>query len=135
MTLASVVSRYVHLKRSSGMRFVTATQVLTYFARTMGDIDIQAIRPKAVSDFLRGRGRITTTWHQKYGVLKSFFRFAIGRGYTTKSPLPMVIPQRPPYPIPYIYSTDELRRILVAISSRHEQATTALTGIHPPPLR
>lgn len=128
MKLASVVSRYVHLKRSSGMRFVTASQVLTYFARTMGDIDIQAVRPQAVSDFLRGRGRITSTWHQKYGALRSFFRFAIGRDYATKSPLPTVIPQRPPYPTPYIYSTDELRRILTVISGRQEQAVGVPTA-------
>jgi site-specific recombinase XerD len=121
MKLASVVSKYVQLKQSSGMRFVTVAQVLSYFTRTMGDVDIRVVRPKAVSDFLRGRGRVTNTWHQKYGALKSFFRFAVGRGYATKSPLPTIIPQRPPYPTPYIYSTDELRRIIAAISTRKER--------------
>lgn len=128
MKLASVVSKYVELKQSSGMRFVTAAQVLTYFARTMGDIDIHAVRPKAVSAFLRGRGRVTSTWHQKYGTLKSFFRFAVGRGYATKAPLPTIIPQLPPYPAPYIYSTDELRRIIAVISGRKEQATSVPTA-------
>jgi integrase len=127
MKLASIIAKYVQLKRASGMRFTTATQVLDYFARTMGDIDIRAVRPKAVSDFLRGRGRVTTTWHQKYGALSSFFRFSIRRGYATKSPLPTIIPQRPPYPTPYIYSTDELRRIITAISTRREQATSVPT--------
>lgn len=128
MKLASVVSIYVQLKQSSGMRFITVAQVLNYFARTMGDIDIRAVRPKAVSAFLRGRGRITSTWHQKYGALKSFFRFAVGRDYATKSPLPTIIPQRPPYPAPYIYSPEELRRIILAISHRQERPSGVPTA-------
>lgn len=122
MKLASVVSKYVLLKRSSGMRFITGTQVLNYFCRTMGDIDILAVRPNAVSDFLLGQGRLTKTWHRKHGTLKSFYRFAIGRGYTTVSPLPTVIPQQPSEFTPYIYSMDELRRIIAVVSSRRDRA-------------
>ena len=124
MKLASVVSDYVRLKLSSGMRFRTSAQVLSHFSRTMGDIGIRSVRPEAVSDFLRGsncHGRVTNTWHRKHGTLKSFFCFAIGRGYATTSPLPTVIPQRPPEFTPYIYSTDELRRIIAVISKMQDR--------------
>jgi len=131
MKLASVVSKYVLLKRASGMRFATATQVLDYFSRTMGDVDIRAVSPKAVSDFLRGRGPVTSTWHQKHGTLKSFFRFAIGRGYAAESPLPALIPQRLPEFTPYIYSMDELRLALDVISGMRDRGT----GVPPASVR
>lgn len=125
MKLSSVVSKYILLKCSSGMRFTTATQVLSHFSRTMGDIDIRSVKLEAASDFLHGRSghdpRITSTWHRKYGTLNSFFRFAIVRGYAITSPLPTLIPQRPPEFTPYIYSTDELRRIIAVISSMRDR--------------
>ncbi|MDE2469963.1 MAG: tyrosine-type recombinase/integrase [Bradyrhizobium sp.] len=103
------------------MRFATVAQILDSFSRTMGDIDIRSIRPASVDDFLRGSGGSTSTWHRKYGTLKSFFRFAIGRGYATSSPLPVVVPQRPPEFRPYIYSTDELRRIIAIVSGMRDR--------------
>ena len=51
-------------------------------------------------------------------MLSGFYRFAITRGYVGSSPLPTSEPKLPPQQSPYIYSTDELRRLL--------DATTAL---------
>ena len=122
MKLTTVVSKYILLQRSSGMRFITTAQVLEFYCRAMGDIDVSAVNPQTVSRFLLGKGRLTRTWHQKHGILKSFYRFAIGRGYATASPLPTITPQFTSAFTPYIYSIDELRRIMAAILAARKLA-------------
>jgi integrase/recombinase XerD len=72
---------------------------------------------KAVAAFLTGKGPVTGTWHIRYSVLKGFFRFAVSRGHLDKAPLPKELPKRPPTVTPYIYSREELRRLLDAIPS------------------
>jgi integrase/recombinase XerD len=48
-------------------------------------------------------------------VLKGFFQFALSRGHLGKLPLPPAVPKRPPAFAPYVYSRDEIRRLLDAI--------------------
>ena len=43
-----------------------------------------------------------------------FYQYAFTRGYVDQIPLPKVLPKRPPPFIPYIYSKEELRRLLDA---------------------
>ena len=57
------------------------------------------------------------TWFTKFYCLRAFFHYAVSRGHITKAPLPTVIPKRPPEFVPYIYTPEELRRILQAIES------------------
>jgi integrase/recombinase XerD len=61
--------------------------------------------------------------HLKHYTLAGLFRFALQRGLVSASPLPYRVPRRPAYAMPYIYSTDELRRLL--------DATEALDVRHP----
>jgi integrase len=96
------------------MRFDSEAGVLKAFCRAMGPIEITEVDPQKVQVFLDGQGPLTTWWRQKYTILNSFYRFARNRGYVQVSPLPMTIPKYPPPMTPYIYSTDELRRLLVA---------------------
>jgi integrase len=131
LKLTTVVSKYILLQRSSGMRFITTAQVLEFYCRAMGDIDVSAVNPQTVSRFLLGKGRLTRTWHQKHGILKSFYRFAIGRGYATASPLPTITPQFTSAFTPYIYSIDELRRIMAAILALRNRNT----DVPPPSVR
>jgi len=50
----------------------------------------------------------------KHRVLTGLYRFAVSRGYVDNSPLPTTLPKLPPQQTPYVYSTDELRRLLEA---------------------
>jgi integrase len=65
----------------------------------------------------------------KHRVLTGLYRFAVSRGYVDSSPLPTTLPKLPPQQTPYVYSTDELRRLLDATEilhagySRHVPAT------------
>jgi integrase len=52
----------------------------------------------------------------RYKVLTGLYKFALSRGYAGHSPLPTTLPKLPPQQTPYVYSTEELRRLLEATS-------------------
>lgn len=116
MTLTDVVDAYLTRQRSLGMRFESAGHLLRRFNRTMGDRKIDEVTPEAVADFLHGKGALSATWALKYKVLTGLYRFATSRGYVGISPLPKTLPKLPPQQTPYVYSTEELRRMLEATS-------------------
>lgn len=114
MKLAHVVEDYVTLKRSTGLRFMAAATILKAFARAAGPIDVNDVDQKVVLTFLNGSRPITSTWHLKHYTLAGLFRFAMQRGLISTLPLPQLVPKRPAYAKPYIYTADELRRLLDA---------------------
>jgi len=118
MNVQDLVTQYLIYRRALGGRFNTTENVLRSFGRAIGSqIPVNGIRSKIVADFLSGTGPITRTWHFKYRALKGLFQFAVSRGHMTKVPLPTELPKSPSAFVPYIYSHDELRRLLMAISS------------------
>jgi integrase/recombinase XerD len=116
MNISDLVTQYVVFRRTMGERCKTGEDILRSFCRAVGARKpVTQIRVKTVAAFLAGTGPITGTWHLKYSVLKGFLGFAISRGHLNKAPLPTELPKRPPTAIPYIYSREELRRLLEAI--------------------
>ena len=124
-----VIDAYLTRQRSLGMRFDSAGELLHRFARAMGERPIQEVSAGAILDFLNGNGALTATWMLKHRVLTGLYRFAVSRGYVDSSPLPTTLPKLPRQQTPYVYSTDELRRLLDATEilhagySRHVPAT------------
>ena len=123
MKLAQVVADYVTVKRATGLRFQTVAVILQAFSRAAGPIDIKEVGQDAVLAFLNGSRPISSSWHLKHYTLAGLFRFALQRGLVSTSPLPAMVPKRPAYATPYIYSAEELRRLL--------EATAALDVVHP----
>jgi len=123
MKLNELTTEYVAYKQSMGMRFRTEARVLKSFSRNLGDLDIGQLGPDAVDVFLAGTGPVTRFWHRKYEVLSGFYRFAIARRHVDLSPLPRTVPKTPPPFVPYIYSQDDLQRLLAAAEScQHARA-------------
>src|SRR5713226_1378281 len=114
MKLHEIVEAYIDYKHSLGMRYRSQTAVLRAFHRAMGDIAIAEVKPESVLAFIAGTGPITARWIENYRVLGGFYRYAVGRGFATISPLPTDIPRSPTQLTPYIYTVDELRRLLAA---------------------
>lgn len=114
MRLQDLVETYIDYKRSLGMRFRTDANTLRAFSRTIGEVAVDDIKPEPVLAFIAGDGPVTTNWRHKFRVLGSFYRYALGRGFATVSPLPTSLPQFPPPLTPYIYSVNELERLLAA---------------------
>jgi integrase/recombinase XerD len=118
MTLQHVVEEYATFRRTLGERFGVNGKVLKAFCRAMGeDTALQDVAPERVSAFLNGTGPLTASWHVKHNALLGFYRYAISRGFVVHSPLPIVIPKRPPAFQPYIYSQAELRHLIDSTSS------------------
>ena len=82
-----------------------------------------AVTEMEVRRFLAGSGPLTRWRANKYGALAGFYRYAISRGYATRSPLPPPDeePKSPPSAPPYIYSREELQRLFgaVEVSRKH----------------
>ena len=118
MRLHKFVEAYIEFKRALGARLESEARLLRAFCRSVGDIDVEDVKPAVVLAFLAGAGPVTRTWKQKASVLRSFYRYAVGRGHATSAPLPTAIPKFPPMQAPHIYSTDELKRLLAATEIR-----------------
>jgi site-specific recombinase XerD len=116
MTLSQMIDNYVAYKRSIGMLFMTEGKLLGAFSRAVGPIDSAGVDEPMVRAFLGRSGRISSAWHTNYYTLRGLFRFGVQRSLIASSPMPYFVPKRPAYGKPYIYSTDELRRLLDAAS-------------------
>jgi integrase/recombinase XerD len=127
MKLPEAVAAYVAYKQSLGMRFATEARTLKSFYRMLGNIDIREVDADRVYAFLAGNGPITAFWHRKLSALRGFYRFAIARGYTTSSPLPLTVPKEPRTFVPYIYSREEMKRLLAATADRERCNLSSLT--------
>ena len=111
--LSELVERYISYRQALGERFVSSAFILRAFARSMGpQLTIRDVRADQVSAFLAGAGSQTNTWHTKYVALRGFYNFATTRGHVDDIPLPDKVPKRGPSLVPYIYSHEELRRML-----------------------
>ena len=116
MRLSAIVDLYLSHKRALGHRFRAEEAVLRAFCKAVGDQPIAIIEPGAVLAFLNGNGPVTEYWTKKYRVLCGLYRFALARGLAQRAPLPPAIP-KPTVPafVPYIYSHEELKRLLHAV--------------------
>jgi integrase/recombinase XerD len=118
MKLQPAIEEYIAFRKSLGARFTTYQKSLRQFARLMGgERETSEVQAAEVLAFLDGSGPLTSAWHVRYHALVGFYRYALGRGYLTHSPLPTQTPKRPHIFIPYIYSREELRRLLEATTT------------------
>lgn len=132
MNISALVTLYVAFRKTLGKRCKTTEYVLRSFCRAIGlRTPVTRIRVDAVAAFLAGTGPVTRAWHCRYTTLKGLFQFAVSRGYLDKTPLPTEVPKYPRAFVPYIYSRDELRRLLKATSS-HQRFPYK---VEPPTLR
>lgn len=118
MNLQQLVEQYIAFQRTLGRRFDSTAEVLRPFAAALGPgADISAVSPEYVQAFLTRGGPITSTAHNKHSALRGFYRYARTRGYAGVVPLPLALPRPVVRFRPYIYSREELRRILAAVDT------------------
>lgn len=121
MNLQELVEQYIAFQRTLGKRFDSAAETLRPFAAALGPgADISTVTPEYVKAFLTKGGPITSTYHLKHSILRGFYRYAQTRGYAGSAPLPAVLPRPAARVRPYIYSREELRRLLAAVDSLQE---------------
>ena len=116
MNLRRLIEQYISFQRSLGSSFISGAKVLRAFGRARGArASVASVRVRHVDAFLGKARPATMTWFDKLGRLRSFFRYAVSRGYITTAPLPTVMPKRPPVLVPYIYTREEIHRLIQAI--------------------
>lgn len=120
MTIDQLVDEYVAYKKSLGLLFHTPTVRLKAFAAAVGHVDIAKITPEDVRLFLYNVRPVTAYWHSKASAIGSLFRYARARGYLSVDLMPSELPpgQMRRF-VPYIYSTDDIQRMLGVIDGRH----------------
>jgi len=114
MNLQAAIDSYLSLKRSLGAVFLAEARILRSFGRAVGDIPINAIDVSACRAFCRGTGPPTRWWERKHYTLRDFFAFLVSRGHLAAVPLPEAGPKLPRSFEPYVYSRDEIQRLLDA---------------------
>ena len=115
MTVRDAIERYVAWKRSSGARFQAGANALNHYACLVGsETDLDEVGEHEAAAFLTGSGPLTPTRSVKRSILDGFYRYALGRELASRSPLPALEPPRPPSAPPYLYSRDEVGRLLEA---------------------
>ncbi len=118
MKLQHLIEQYITFQQSLGTRFLSGAILLRAFGRALGGkASIASIRPAQVEAFLGKTGPVPRAWHTNLSLLRSFFRYAVSRGYLDVAPLPTVIPKRPPPFIPYIFAHNELHHLLQVIDA------------------
>jgi integrase len=123
VNLQRLIEQYISFQHSLGSVFTTDAITLRAFGRARGArASVASVRPQHVDAFLGKARPVTTTWFGKLSRLRQFFKYAVSRGYLSALPLPTVLPQRPPTFVPYIYSQDEIRRLLRTIDSDRRSA-------------
>ncbi len=117
MNLQSLIDQFIVYRQSLGEQWPSYCH-LRGFGRFVGpNVEVANVSPEQVNSFLAGAGPITLSWHIKLSVLRSFYQYAVSRGYVDKAPLPAIVPKRPPAFVPYVYSHDELARLVQAAKS------------------
>lgn len=119
MKINDAIQEFILYKQSLGTSYRGRELRLNAFARLTGPVEIDSISPEVVRRYLDGQRAITAEWANKHSALKTFFRFALARGYATRNPLPLSCPKYPRTFQPYIYSVEEVQRMLRTVDARH----------------
>lgn len=117
MTLSTLVTEYLAHKRALGHRFVSEGRVLQSFCRHVGDGPVTDVTADRVLAFIQSAHTSTATVARKHRVLAGLSRYTCVRHRSAVFPLPQAPPQRPPSFVPYIYSHEELKRLLDAAAA------------------
>ena len=127
MKLAPAIEEFIRYKQALGNCYTTPARALKAFLRQTGNVDFDQLSAHHADAFLLGHsGRVTSVWFHRYSVLGCFLRFATSRGYMQHRILPSSIPDRPPRFVPYIYSTEDMRRLL-GVPDSHYSPTCPLS--------
>ena len=113
MKVQELIELYIAHRRAMGEEQRSPGYMLSAFGHFVGrTVDADTVTSDQVEVFLGGRKPLARSWHSKYYVLHAFYQYALRRGHIKRSPLPAVVPKRPPAFVPYIYSHRELQMLV-----------------------
>jgi integrase len=121
MRLASAIEEFVKYRQSLGSPYKGESSRLKAFLRQTGDVELKDLRVDHTQAHLplADGTPVTSGWFKKYETLNRFCRYAQVRGYLQNSVLPTPPREKPRAFVPYIYSIDDMRRLLGVPDSQH----------------
>lgn len=122
MRLDKAVASYIAHKHSLGMGVRGDRNRLLRFIKAVGNVEMSKISPARVCQYLDGTGPVTINWFTKYYTLSPFYKYAIARHYVDRCHLPLAKPKVPDKFPPYIYTNEDMRRLIDVADSRHHTA-------------
>jgi integrase len=128
MKLSEGIALYVDHKRANGIDFSKGHSNFTGLCRRIGDIQLSEISSHDVLRFLNGPKTSTVTFRAKHSQIRYFFEFMASRELMPEIRMP---PNRPIVRqtfTPYIYTREELHRLLKATKGRSRWAFNVLVA-------
>lgn len=115
MNIQQLIEQYVGHRQSLGERFRTNACFLRAFGRLVGSSrSSEDVTPKKIKKFIDGKGPITNSRRKRFDAVLGLYRYAHSRGFVISNPMPTNAPRWGPSLVPYIYTRDEIQRLLEA---------------------
>ena len=111
--LTKAINDYLALRRSLGFKLRDAGVGLMNFASFMEQQEAQSITTRLALDWAQQpRDAQPAHWAQRLSFVRGFARHHVATDPSTEVPPPGLLPYRPARARPYLYSHDEVRRLL-----------------------
>lgn len=111
MKTEDLVRKFVHLKRQTGLKYEVEEKILLKFSSKMNQ-SLASISENDVSAYFN-EIQDADPKQRAYFSIRLFFRWCVDRKYLKKSPVYYLAPRYKPSDfVPYIYSVEEIKRIL-----------------------
>jgi integrase/recombinase XerD len=116
MKVARCVEIFVQRKQACGYSYISVARVLRQFARFVGHMRISSVTDSHLNCFLN-RGKMSNnTWRHHSSCLVHFFRYWLARRQIRQLPMPKHKHAETKTFFPYVYSREEIRKLLNAVS-------------------
>jgi integrase len=115
MNLQQLIERYVNYRQALGERFATNERILRAFGRALGkSTNPNALNRAQVLAFVEGSGPFTSACRKRYDAIRGLWQYSKIRGYITLNFLPADAPKWPPAFVPYLYTREQIKQLLMA---------------------
>ena len=111
--LTKAIQDYLALRRSLGFKLRDAGMVLANFASFMEQHNAQCITTRVALEWAQQPSNVQLAhWAQRLSYVRCFARHHVASDPNTEVPPPGLLPFRPARAHPYLYSLDEIQRLL-----------------------
>lgn len=112
MKVSTAVAQYVAWRRELGFRFTSDARFFSSFSFHFGDRSVKDLRASQIAKFINSPKSALSTRHTNHGRLTRFLQYLYRRGNLMSVPMPPKPPRYENTFVPYIYSRNEIRRLV-----------------------
>jgi site-specific recombinase XerD len=112
MKLSEGIRIYVEQRQSTGISFAKGSKTYEAFLRDAGNLPIGEVQVQHVAQFLDQPHSSSMAIRRKYSLLRHFFEYWSAHGLIGEAPMPPNQSRKRSTFLPYIYTREELRRVI-----------------------